>query len=203
MPTPQLIYKPRDVERLRDSVRAFGFGCLAGAITPVVLRTLQAEAEERFASSQTAERTVELCYRANIISLGTKALEFFCSADAIHLLSAVFDETFEPVKQVSCLTYYRQGDHLGAHRDEPASDCEVTLIAYLSVCRSLSLSPRTGLQLLVYGEDMPNGGKPRLTIPTEVGAIVVGRGSKTWHERPRLEMGESVSALTGCYTLVA
>ena len=45
--------------------------------------------------------------------------------------------------------------------------------------------------------------KARLTIPTHTGGIVVGRGSKFWHERPMLEKGEQVAALTGCYSYAA
>ena len=57
----------------------------------------------------------------------------------------------------------------------------------------------TGLELRIYGEEMTQNCQPHLTIPTRTGGIVIGHGSKFWHERPMLQKGEQVAALTGCY----
>src|SRR5262245_34392956 len=46
---------------------------------------------------------------------------------------------------------------------------------------------------------MPADRSPRAIIPTHAGGIVVGFGSRFWHERPMLDEGERVAALTGCY----
>jgi hypothetical protein len=46
---------------------------------------------------------------------------------------------------------------------------------------------------------MENPPKVRLEIPTITGGLVLGRGSKYWHERPKLQAGEQVIAITGCF----
>jgi hypothetical protein len=196
---PRLICTPGEIRELRDGVAAFGFGCLIGLIDPDALRDLRAEAHERFASSNTAEQTDGLSYRANVISLGPRAREFLSGSQVIELLSLVFGEKFALADQKSCFTFYQPGDHLGPHRDEPEAECSATVIVYLATRGPSSWSSRTGLVLLVYGEEIADDGTPRLTIPTQAGAIVFGRGSKVWHERPKLEAGESVDALTACY----
>src|SRR6185295_10895773 len=106
-------------------------------------------------------------------------------------LYSVFDERLMLAEGVSCLTFYGEGDHLGPHVDEPASECAVTILVYLDASGAASPpAPGTGLVLRVYTEQKPEGEAARLTIPTRTGAIVVGRGSRVWHERPRLLPGE-------------
>lgn len=198
-----LLYSPEEVAELRRNVEMFGFGCLTGAIAADVLAAMQAEARERFPESLRAEQSIDLAYRANISSLGPCASEFLNSHRAIELLAQVFDGTFALADGVSCLTFYKEGDHLGAHRDQPADECQVTVLAYLVASGPAPKEGPTGLELRVYGEEMPPSGEPILTIPTRVGAIVLGRGSMVWHERPKLQPGEFVSALTGCYKAVS
>jgi hypothetical protein len=195
----KLVCTQGDICRLQDSVAAFGFGYLPGSIASDVLQNLQAEARERFASSSTAEQSDGLNYRANVISLGPMASKFLAELQLIDLLTVVFGETFACADQNSCFTFYKAGDHLGPHRDEPEAECPVTVIVYLAAHSPMPRSLRTGLVLRVYGEETTSIGTPRLTIPTRVGTIVVGRGSKVWHERPQLDIGESVDALTACY----
>jgi hypothetical protein len=200
---PQLICTPNDFQELRKSVAEYGFGCLFGSIAPGALQGLQAEALERYAASCTAEQSNAFNYRANVISLGPTATKFLCESLLIDFLSQVFGEKFVLADQKSCFTFYRAGDHLGAHRDEPEAECSITVIVYLAARGPLPRSSCTGLELRVYGEDMANAATPRLTIPTQTGAVVVGRGSKVWHERPKLNAGESVDALTACYRRVS
>ena len=125
------------------------------------------------------------------------------SVETRDLLYQVFGEHAVLSEGVSCLTYYGEGDHLGPHLDMPAEECSVTIIIYLEATSPAPDAPDTGLILRVYGEDMAAGDEARLTIPTHAGSIVVGRGSKVWHERPKLKTGEWVAAVTGCFARVA
>jgi hypothetical protein len=199
--TRQLNYEPGDVEQLRRSVRTFGFGCLPAAIAPTVLQKLQIEARERYSLAVFADQSAELSYRANLVSLGPEAAGLLSGMEARELMYSVFGQQVELSAGVSCLTYYREGDYLGPHLDQPAEQCVVTALVYLSATAAASPSSGTGLVLRVYGEEAPAGREPILTIPTLAGALVVGRGSKVWHERPVLQPGEQVMAITGCYAL--
>jgi hypothetical protein len=196
---PLIDVGPDDVEQLRLSVRSFGFGLLSDVIVPSVLRGMQEEAEERRNAAVRAERSADLRYRANIASLGPRARDFLCSRQLADLLSATFDGSFVLTEHRSCLTVYKEGDHLGPHLDKPAEECAVTIIVYVAATAAARRSLQTGLELRVYGQEMSRDGKARITIPTRTGGIVVGRGSTFWHERPMLEQGEQVAALTGCY----
>jgi hypothetical protein len=147
-----------------------------------------------------AEQTASLNYRARLTSLGPAAQRLLQGQEARDLLREVFGQDMTLSEGVSCLTFYGEGDHLGAHLDEPAAECSVTILVYLAANGATSPpSPDTGLVLRVYGDRKPDGEAARFCIPTRAGAIVVGRGSKVWHERPRLLPGEQVVALTGCF----
>jgi hypothetical protein len=115
------------------------------------------------------------------------------------LLSVIFGGSFVLTENRSCLTFYKEGDHLGRHLDEPAEECVVTIIVYVAATGPSIRSQETGLELRVYEQQMTENCNARLTIPTHTGGIVVGCGSKFWHERPMLQKGEQVAALTGCY----
>jgi hypothetical protein len=192
-----------DVEKLCLSVRSFGFGLLPGAIVPSVLRGLQHEADERVGAAKLAQTSADFKYRANITSLGPQASDFLHSQQLTGLLATIFGERFVLTENRSCLTFYREGDHLGPHLDMPAEECVVTIIVCIAATGPAQRSPQTGLELRVYGQEMTSNRETRLTIPTHTGAIVVGRGSKFWHERPMLRKGEQATALTGCYGLAA
>ena len=188
-----------DLEKVRLSVQSFGFGSLPCTIAPCVLRALNEEAGERKSAAVLAEQSEELQYRATIISLGPQARDFLCSRRVTELLSTIFGGSFVLTEHRSCLTFYQEGDHLGPHLDKPAEECAVTIIVYLAATGPALRSPQTGLELRVYGQEMTTTGTARITIPTRAGGIVVGRGSKFLHERPPLQEGEYVAALTGCY----
>lgn len=168
-------------------------------IAPSSLCDLQSEARELLRAALFAERSAELSYRAKIASLGPSAVRFLGHGETIELLRAAFGESFVLSEGCSCTTFYQEGDHLGPHRDRPEQECLVTIIVYLDASSPAPESPKTGLVLRVYGQEMTEGSEPRLRIPTSAGAVVIGRGSRFWHERPRLQTGESVVALTGCY----
>ena len=195
-----LLYSADDVARLRADVETHGFGCLPHALSPVLLETLQREAESRLGLALFAEQATDLSYRAKLTSLGPAAATLLGGPQARALLHGVFAEPLILSEGVSCLTFYGEGDHLGAHLDQPAAECAVTILVYLAANGATSPpSPATGLVLRVYTEDKPQGEQPRVIIPTRAGAIVVGRGSRVWHERPSLLPGEQVVALTGCF----
>ena len=197
--TPLVDLSHDDVQALRRRVRSSGFGLLSDAIAPTVLRGLRDEAEERRSDAKFAEQTAGVRFRSSIAALGPKASGFLRDRQLAGLLSAVFGAAFVLTEDRSCLTFYDEGDHLGAHRDEPATECVVTIIVYLTVSGPSPRPPRSGLELRVYGREMTESCPTRVTIPTRPGALVIGLGSEFWHERPMLEQGEQVSALTACY----
>ena len=188
-----------DIEKVSLNVRLFGFAVLPGSIISPVLTGLQEEARERRGSASLAEQSEDLKYRANLVSLGPQARNFLCNQQMTELLSAIFGGNFVLTEHRSCLTFYNEGDHLGPHLDKPAKECAVTIIVCVAATGPPLRLPQTGLELRVYGQEMTTPCTPRLTIPTHTGGIVVGRGSKFWHERPMLKEGEHVAALTGCY----
>lgn len=188
-----------DLKRLRLSVGSFGFGSLADAVTPPALARLQSEARECSGSAAVARQSATVDYQASIASLGPVSRQFLVGAEMIALLLSVFEEHVAPTEERSCFTFYKEGDHLGPHLDQPEAECMITAILYLAVSRPFKESPRSGPALQIYGQEMSPGRKPRLTIPTQTGSLVVGRGSRFWHERPMLGAGEHVTALTACY----
>lgn len=188
-----------DIETLRCSVEEFGFGFLSNPLASPVLQELQAEADERYKAAVFAEQSEGLNYRARITSLGPEATRLLCGPQMTTILNTLFGEKFVLTQHRSCLTFYGEGDHLGPHLDMPAEECVVTIIVYISATESALQSALTGLELRVYGRELGDALNPVLTIPTRTGNIVIGRGSKVWHERPMLQEGEAVAALTGCY----
>lgn len=198
-PPSPIVPEPSLVQNLERSVASYGFGGMPHVIRPEVLRTIQEEAEAKLGEAVLAEQFTGLRYRARIASLGDEAKGLLVNPHMLDLLERVFNERFELSEQISCLTCYGSGDHLGAHLDKPASDCAVTIIIYLFGSSPDPDAPDTGLVLNVYGESEDSVGNARLRIPTKAGTVVLGRGSRVWHERPRLKEGEEVIAITGCY----
>lgn len=190
---------PADIEQAKSRVHAFGFTLLPGSIERSVLRELQAEAEERRNAALLAEQSDGLSYRARISSLGSQAAAFLRSSQLTNLLSRIFGAVFTLTESRSCLTFYQEGDHLGPHLDRPIEECVVTIIVYVTTVGDDQPSQQTGLELRIYGQEMSDNSNTCLTIPTRTGDIVIGYGSKFWHERPMLQPGEQVIALTGCY----
>jgi hypothetical protein len=196
---PALLASQHDVDRLAASIRRHGFGSLHGSLPPQVLAAMQAEARELMAEAARAERTAPLSYRASVSPLGPVGRGLLHGAAMSHLLTHIFGGRFELAENISCVSRYDAGDHLGAHRDTPAHDCAVTVIIYLVAQSPDAAASDTGLVLNVYGRGDDGGQALSLRIPTAEGVVVLGRGSSVWHGRPRLQAGERVVAITGCY----
>lgn len=187
------------VENLRLDVQKFGFAVLPNPIVSTVLRDLQEEAERGQSEASFADKNADVKYRAGIVPLGPVSLAFLRSPQLMSLLHATFSERFVLSEHRSCLTLYKPGDFLGPHVDEPPTECVVTVIACVAATASARPSRETGLELRVYGQKPGPSCKPSVTFPTSTGAIVIGRGSRFWHERPVLKRGERVAVLTACY----
>jgi len=188
-----------EIERLSAKVAANGFGYARSAISGPLLESLEGEARESEPAAVATHSQSGVAYRASIAPLGPIARQFLFSQSMTALLCAVFGERFQPNEQQSCMTFYREGDHLGPHVDQPAAGCVVTAIAYVATRRPARLSPNTGMVLCVFGQHAQPDGRPLLSIPTEAGTLVLGRGSTYLHERPVLQRGEYVAAITACY----
>lgn len=178
------------------------FAPFEAAITSNWLSCMQAEAQDALANSVLAEQTEGLSYRAKISGLGPVARSFLLEPAVISLLSEYFGGRYALSEDISCLTFYDADGHLGVHLDEPAEKCSVTIIIYLAATSPDPNAVDTGLVLNVYGESEASIGQPSLRIATRPGTIVLGRGSRVWHERPPLKPGECVTAITGCFRLV-
>ena len=198
MMKPAIRLKRCDVEHLRVSTQRKGFASLSSALDADSLRALRAEAARLACETSRAEQRAGVRYRAGIAPLGPRALGVLRSRQVDSLLCRVFGRRYVLSEERSCLTRYEEGDHLGAHRDEPAGECTVTVIVYLEA-KARRCATRTGLELRVYGRTLASHRRPRLVIPTRAGTLVVGRGSRYWHERPTMSKGERVVALTACY----
>jgi hypothetical protein len=191
------------IDRLGHEVSRSGFGYLEQALTPAALERLRNEAAIALSAAKFAEQSEALSYRANISSCGEQAMAFLSGAEAESLLNAVFGRLFTIAQEVSCITFYSVGDHLGPHLDEPADRCAVTILVYLDANSLMPEALESGLNLRVYDQTFEYGQSATKTIPTRAGTIVLGYGSRYWHERPPLQPGESVIAITGCYAPAA
>jgi hypothetical protein len=185
-------------ERLRASIARYGFGHVRNALTPNALAALQAySCKHRPAATRAVEKGT-VSYQARLSGLDDFALSLLRSREANKLLTAVFDGAYALVTDGSCYTYYEPGDFLGAHRDS-ADGCMVTLILYLDAKRPWVGRASSGLELRIGGCQEAWDGEVFHTVPTRTGTLVLGKGSKFWHERPTLRTGERVTALTACF----
>jgi hypothetical protein len=182
---------------LRASVSEYGFAYLEDALGDE-LTALRAEAALKRDNARSAIESSAIPYKARIADLGDDALSFLRSPSIAQLLNALFDEPLTLSEDASCYTFYGPGDFLSLHRDRPV-ECTATLILYLDAASPDPHSPLTGLSLRVFGEHGEKAAEPRLIIPTGIGTMVVGSGSRTWHERPPLQPDERVIALTACF----
>jgi hypothetical protein len=190
------------LEMLRGQIAEFGFCSIRGFIASDLLIRLQEEAGEALQTARHGVSTAGLLYSASMNSLQPHAALFLSSREMVGLLLDLFNAKFALTEGRSCTTYYSEDDHLAPHLDTPAEECVVTIIVYLKAAAPDFPSPETGLMLNIYGDGYPGDDRIKLRIPTEPGTIVLGRGSRTWHGRPRLQPGEHVIALTGCYSEV-
>lgn len=177
-----------------------GFACVHGLISPAVVSELRSEALRRKKTAQAVSSTAGHGYRAHLSGLGDAGRAFLAGSTMTELVGALFQAPLAPDKVASCYTYYQPGDFLGAHVDH-AEQCPVTAILYLDVVRPEKEADRTGLALHVF-DNAPSveHRKLRAVLPTQAGALVLGLGSVNWHERPMLQDGEYLVALTACYS---
>jgi len=117
----------------------------------------------------------------------------------LKFLDTLFGMPHTLEEGASCYTYYQPGDFLGPHLDH-AEQCIVTVILYLDVIHSETESDKTGLELHVTGASPSGRDKPRVVLPTKAGSLIIGLGSVNWHERPTLQDGEYITAITACYS---
>ncbi|MHB1075334.1 hypothetical protein [Thiobacillus sp.] len=207
---------------LRASVSEYGFAYLEDALGDELKAALRAEAAVKSGNARSAIESSAIVggsglapghsrgnarsaiessaipYKARIADLGDDALSFLRSPSIVQLLNALFEEPLTLSEGASHYTFYGPGDFLSLHRDRPV-ECAATLILYLDATSPDSHSPLTGLSLRVFGEHGEKAAEPRLIIPTRIGTMVVGSGSRTWHERPPLQPDERVIALTACF----
>lgn len=142
----------------------------------------------------------ELKYSAGIAELGLNAKRWLESSELLGTLSFLTGHRHSLTKDMSCITVYQCGDQLGPHKDQPPEKCDVTCILYLDCESPNPESPLSGLRLNVFGRSRASiSYAPLATIFTKTGRLVIGRGSKVWHERPLLKTGESVVAVTACF----
>lgn len=162
---------------------------------------LHAEARRNRSGAKAVSGTSGHGYRAHLSGLGDTGRAFLAGGTMTELIGTLFGVRLVPDKVASCYTYYQPGDFLGAHIDH-AEQCLVTAILYLDVVRPASRSESTGLELRIL-EEASSGESTttRAILPTEAGALVLGLGSMNWHERPTLQDGEYLTAMTACYSM--
>lgn len=186
-----------------SDLHSIGFTCIHGRVPSKKLEELRSEALRARCEAKAVQSTSCHGYRAHLSGLGDAGRDFLSGNSMAKLMEALFCVPLVLERDASCYTYYGPGDFLGAHVDH-AEQCVVTAILYLDVVRPDPPSERTGLELCILGAE-PAGSQraPRAVFPTEIGALIVGLGSAHWHERPVLQDGEHLTAITSCYHVAA
>lgn len=184
-----------------SDLKTVGFTSFPGLILSTLVSELHAEAVRNKKNARSASSTSGHGYRAHLSGLGEAGRAFLAGRTMTALNGALFRMPLAPDKLASCYTYYQPGDFLGAHVDHP-EQCSVTAILYLDVVCSGRNPARTGLELHVLGAapSEQHCVRPAI-IPTRTGSLVLGVGSVYWHERPMLQDGEYVTAMTACYSV--
>lgn len=185
---------------IRQSIDCFGFHCLPDGISPELLDELAREARgKRTEAKRAVSESADLAYSSRVAPLGPSAVHLLDSIASAALLEPVFGHPFRYCPDASCYTFFEAGDFLETHRDD-ASNCEVTLLFYLSASPLRTDKQASGLNLSVYADDGDAPGALLKSIATPQGAIMFGHGSRFWHRRHRLQAGEHIWMLTACFT---
>lgn len=184
---------------LASSLDSVGFGALTGVVDAKTLASLSLEASQRRADARLVFGDEPCVHSAHLAKLGDKGLDFLSCSLVQTLLGSLFREPLGMAADACCYTYYAPGDCLGPHLDH-SDQCRVTVILYLDLKGARQRTPDTGLQLRILETIDGGSGPVRAVLPTELGTIVVGLGSEHWHERPRLQAGEHLTALTACFS---
>lgn len=188
------------IQSALDELGTSGFTCIRGIIEPSVLEALRSEALQKRHHAKAVCSDSNPKYRAHLAGLGEAAQRFLATQHMSGLMVKLFGLPLAPQPSASCYTYYQPGDFLGPHLDH-AEDCRATAILYLDVVKAEDESAHTGLELHILHPPPDEDRGPRVIIPTEAGALVVGLGSQNWHKRPILQEGEYLAALTACYSM--
>ena len=177
-----------------------GFTCFPRLVGSELLSDLRAEALLSKNSAKAVASTSGPRYQARMSRLGDAGRAFLNGDTMTRLVGALFEMPLAANDIASCYTHYQPGDFLQAHVDH-AEQCVVTAILYLDVVHSDRDVDRTGLELHIL-DAVPSGTRRvrHATIPTTTGALVIGLGSVHWHERPVLQEGEYLTAMTACYS---
>ncbi len=184
---------------IRQSIDYFGFHCLPDAMSSEMLEELAREAQCRRAEAKRAvSESADLPYSSRLAPLGPSALHVLGTMASPALLEPVFGRHFRYCPSASCYTFFEAGDFLETHRDD-ATNCEVTLLFYLSASPLRPDKQASGLKLSVYADDSDAPGALLKTIATPQGAIMFGHGSRFWHRRHQLQAGEHIWMLTACF----
>jgi|CXWL01.1.fsa_nt_gi hypothetical protein len=179
-------------------VQEFGFVCLENALDDEIMASLLAESNMKQSSARKAKENDPISYQASLADIGDTALSLLRSPFIYQILQMISDEPLALTAEASCYTYYGPGDFLSAHRDR-FPECAVTVIVYIDATSPNPSSPQTGLSLRIFDEQGADINALRIVIPTQVGSLVIGHGSRVFHERPTLQKGEYVIALTACF----
>ena len=132
--------------------------------------------------------------------LGPLARTILASVSTRRLLRTVTGLELEPSWSASCYTYYDEpGAYLGEHCDKYDA-CRVALLIYLMADWPPDRTPGPGLQLEVFAGDSSRS--PLVARVTgRPNRVVILNGSRQAHRRARLEVGESLILLAGCFRL--
>lgn len=185
---------------IRRSIEDYGFHCLPDAMPAELLEALAHEARSRRSEAKRAVSvSPDLPYSSRIASLGPAGIQVLETMASASLLEPVFGRPFRYCPDASCYTFFEEGDYLDTHRDD-ASNCEVTLLFYLSASPLRPDLQSSGLNLSVYADEGDTPGALLKTIATPQGAIMFGHGSRFWHRRHQLQSAEHIWMLTACFT---
>jgi len=197
--TSILNYENRNIKQLRQDINNNGFALLeAPALKSDWFDNLNKEIGQQMSESWDKPKQGMDAERVQRANLGPVAQQLLTDNETLDFMFEVFGEEFEPSFAATCYTYYDDKDYyLGKHLDRESS-CTVTLIVYLVCSWPENTLPSSGLSLEVFGQNASEGAAPTV-IPTRSNSIVLGRGSRFPHQRPKLQQGERLYALTACF----
>ena len=196
-------YSDPDFQNVLHGLSNAGFARIKSYLPEELFSELCLEASSLKPTAKPVSSDSNIKYQASLKGLGEKGKAFLAGQRMADLIKALFTPKLTPDNKASCYTYYKEGDFLSPHQDHP-EQCIVTTILYLDATSNPSSTGKTGLELHLYENEMLlSTRQPSAIIPTIKGELLVGLGSQTWHERPMLQMGESVTAITACYSYAA
>lgn len=189
---------PGAIADLQAGIDRYGFACAGLAVDDTLLASLAEEAISQRPVADEVTQDGPIAYQARLAQLGDRGRSALSAPSTLAFLRAVLGNKLRLSGGASCYTYYEPGNFLNAHRDDP-EQCAATLLLYLEATSPDPSVPDSGLALHVYGCSSDPDERPRTSIPTRAGGLIVGRGASYWHGRLRMRAGERVTAITACY----